>query len=195
MIRNHNLSSARPIAKAGFKASFSAHEEMNVSYGSKVLIDLTVQNIINILKKPHNQRTPEDLDEFVPKMREVQFFQEREIKDQDFLEIVSALKYETFKRKQVIFHFGDLGDKFYILIQGEVGVLIPNPKIKNSRDLMMSIVNDINQINNDLQILQDLINVKESVYRELDDYKLQSQDTIQPKKVQEKNVHGIFKSA
>lgn len=51
-------------------------------------------------------------------------------------------------------------------------MLIPNPKIKNSRDLMTSIVNDINQINNDLQVLQALIDVKESVYRELDDYKL-----------------------
>ena len=99
-------------------------------------------------------------------MKEVKFFQEREIKDHDFLDIIEALKYETYHHEHVIFQWGDFGDKFYILIQGQVRVLIPSPKIKNSKEIMADLVMELNQLQVDLEELDSLISVKEFIQQE-----------------------------
>jgi len=77
---------------------------------------METKEIITILQKPSNKRTEEDLDKIIPYMQEVQFFIEREIKEHDFPDIIDALKYEQYNNDDIIFHWGDLGDKFYILI-------------------------------------------------------------------------------
>jgi hypothetical protein len=59
--------------------------------------------MIEILKKPAKHRTEQDLDRVIPYMQDVQFFKEREIKAQDFPDIVDALKYEYFEGDEVIF--------------------------------------------------------------------------------------------
>ena len=68
--------------------------------------------------------------------KEVKFFKDRDftIKAQDYPDIVNALSYEHFHDGECIMHWGELGDKFYILLKGQVGVHIPSPKIKDSRD-------------------------------------------------------------
>jgi CRP-like cAMP-binding protein len=41
------------------------------------------------------------------------------------------LKYEYKKRGDFVFKYGDVGDKFYVILKGSVTVRIPNPKKKN----------------------------------------------------------------
>lgn len=76
-------------------------------------------------------------------MKEVDFFKQRKVKDSDFPDIIEALKYEFYKKGDTIMHWGDFGENFYILINGEVKVLVPSPKLKNSRDLMQACYDEI----------------------------------------------------
>lgn len=35
------------------------------------------------------------------------------------------MKYESFSFGQIIFNYGDFGDKMYIILKGEAGVYVP----------------------------------------------------------------------
>ena len=57
----------------------------------------------------------------IPYMKEVKFFKERDINKQkalDYPDIVTALHYEHFREGECIMQWGELGDKFYILLKG-----------------------------------------------------------------------------
>ena len=41
------------------------------------------------------------------------------------MEIIKALRIERFKKDDLVFEYGDLGDKFYIILEGSVSVLVP----------------------------------------------------------------------
>ena len=43
-------------------------------------------------------------------------------------EIASCMTYEFKPANHTIFDFGSIGDKFYIILEGMVSVLLPNPK-------------------------------------------------------------------
>ena len=51
----------------------------------------------------------------------------------------ARLKYEHFKAGQIVFTIGDYGDKFYIILHGSVGVLIPNKKRRKTVDKIIAI--------------------------------------------------------
>ena len=77
--------------------------------------------IIQVLKKHPLKRTEEDVEMVIPYMKEVKFFKERDINKQkalDYPDIVTALHYEHFQEGECIMHWGELGDKFYILLKG-----------------------------------------------------------------------------
>lgn len=40
------------------------------------------------------------------------------------------MKYEYFKAGEAVFKFGEHGDKFFVMLKGEVCVKIPDPKYK-----------------------------------------------------------------
>jgi CRP-like cAMP-binding protein len=40
------------------------------------------------------------------------------------------LQYEYFKAGEIVFHYGENGTKFYIIIKGKVAIMIPDPKKK-----------------------------------------------------------------
>ncbi|CDW81071.1 UNKNOWN [Stylonychia lemnae] len=96
-----------------------------------------------ILNKPQKNRTDGDLEKLVPLIKQIEFFIERDVKDSDFTDIVSCLTYEfkpsgkdVFEYGIIIFRLlstalGSIGEKFYIILQGTVSVMIPNPDIKD----------------------------------------------------------------
>lgn len=61
-------------------------------------------------------------------LRNIAFFKDNEIKQSDLNEIVTRLKYEHMRTGDIVFSYGDFGEKFYIIIEGSVGVMIPNSK-------------------------------------------------------------------
>jgi len=40
------------------------------------------------------------------------------------------MKYESFRAGEAVFKFGEHGEKFYVVLKGEVSVKIPDPKYK-----------------------------------------------------------------
>lgn len=64
------------------------------------------------------KRSESDLIQLVPYMSQISFFQEREINNADMMDIVSCIQYERFNFDDIIFQWGDSGDKFYILMNG-----------------------------------------------------------------------------
>ena len=120
---------------------------------SSVLTDKEAEmiRIIQVLKKHPLKRTEDDVEMVIPYMKEVKFFKDRDIKALDYPDIVHALGYEHFRDGECIMQWGELGDKFYILLKGQVGVLIPSPKIKDSRDQMNDLVHDLEELELDLQ--------------------------------------------
>ena len=42
--------------------------------------------------------------------------------------IIASLNYECFNKGEHIIHFGEIGDKFYILLSGTVSIYKPSPK-------------------------------------------------------------------
>jgi signal-transduction protein with cAMP-binding, CBS, and nucleotidyltransferase domain len=93
-------------------------------------------------------------------MQKVKFFQERDIKANDFPDIVQSLTLEHFHHGEVVFNWGDYGDKFYIILRGQVNVLIPSPNIKNSRDEMQYLIDDLNMLENRKKHIESLILLK-----------------------------------
>lgn len=69
----------------------------------------------------------------VPLMKEIQFFQKMKIQGQDLVQICQELKHEFYKEGEVVFKQGEYGDKFYVILKGEVAVKIPDPKRKNEQ--------------------------------------------------------------
>ncbi|CAD8086815.1 unnamed protein product [Paramecium sonneborni] len=50
-----------------------------------------------------------------------------------------ALTYEYYKKGQIIFHYGDYGDKFFMILKGNVAVLVPkgNHDVETDRDYLI----------------------------------------------------------
>eukprot|EP00347_Sterkiella_histriomuscorum_P018268 403346159 len=84
-----------------------------------------VENILRVLKKDPDKRNSQEIHQITPFFKEIDFFREKDIKDNYFVDIVQALQYEHFDSGEYVFQDGDLGDKFYIILKGRVSVQLP----------------------------------------------------------------------
>ena len=51
--------------------------------------------------------------------------------DEKIPKIISVLNYESFRKDEHIIYFGEIGDKFYIILSGTVSIYKPSPKNMN----------------------------------------------------------------
>ena len=58
----------------------------------------------------------------------VKFFEKQDLTREELTKIAAVIKYERISEKELIFEFGQKGDKFYIILTGEVKVLVPPKK-------------------------------------------------------------------
>jgi hypothetical protein len=47
------------------------------------------------------------------------------------VDVVNALSYEFQPKHRDVFEYGDAGEKFYLILDGEVTVVIPNPECRD----------------------------------------------------------------
>ena len=59
--------------------------------------------------------------------------------DSLLLQTFDSMEYEYFGKDEVIFHYGDKGDKFYIILSGSVDVYLPKTADEISHDIKKSI--------------------------------------------------------
>lgn len=76
-----------------------------------------------MLKKNPEARNERDLNQLMPFIKENQFFRQRQIHHKHLTEVCSELRHEFIRAREFVFHEGDYGDKFYILLKGRVQVL------------------------------------------------------------------------
>jgi CRP-like cAMP-binding protein len=77
---------------------------------------------VAVLVKRQRARTLEDLKLLIPIISQIHFFKERQISKDDYTEIGSCLAYEFQRKGEIIFEQGMYGDKFYIVLEGQVSV-------------------------------------------------------------------------
>ncbi len=80
-------------------------------------------------------------------IKQIDFFRDRDIKDHDLNEISNCLKYEYHRKNNIVFDYGKTpallvftvcfsigttGEKFYIILSGQVSVQIPIKRKKIS---------------------------------------------------------------
>jgi CRP-like cAMP-binding protein len=61
----------------------------------------------------------------------IKYFSDKpEIKENDLIFVCEHVRYEQYHQGENIINVGEYGDKFYVIIEGEVQVLVPPKKNK-----------------------------------------------------------------
>jgi len=66
-----------------------------------------------------------EMDKLVGLLSQVTFFKNRNVKKADLFEICKVILLENFNNNEKVFDYGEVGDKFYIILKGQVRVEIP----------------------------------------------------------------------
>ncbi|KAL4491243.1 hypothetical protein ABPG72_021629 [Tetrahymena utriculariae] len=101
----------------------------------KTIVDISdpihCQLVIDILKK--KQRTRKEI-EFIQKaVCNLNFFEtkKQELDQKLYESLFASLSYEFFQKEEVIYHHGDQGKKYYIILKGSCSLLVPNAQNEN----------------------------------------------------------------
>lgn len=113
-------------------------------------MDSKVAQIKQILSKPAEQRSTYELKNLlVPLMADISFFKERKLKTPDLNEVCGGLEYASYPNNSFVLRYGEVGDKFYIILKGKVSVWIPM-KVENMRRPMKNFMDNVrNRFNRD----------------------------------------------
>jgi CRP-like cAMP-binding protein len=68
--------------------------------------------------------------------RNIEFFKRlsEELPEHIFLKLFKTMLYEECEANDVVFHYGDFGSKFYVLLQGEAVILTPKSQEEIERE-------------------------------------------------------------
>ncbi|OMJ89114.1 hypothetical protein SteCoe_8841 [Stentor coeruleus] len=93
------------------------------------------KNLIQVFSVPPSQRTQHDLEEIMKVTKDIKFLktvsQERN-SDRIHWECCRVMTLEIFNPGESVMNFGEIGNKFYIIIKGLVGIQIPSQYRKKS---------------------------------------------------------------
>ena len=62
--------------------------------------------MVKLLQKPPESRSFSENDNLCSLLKDFAFFQEREIQEQDFIEIVSSLQHRSYEAEAIVFNYG-----------------------------------------------------------------------------------------
>ena len=82
--------------------------------------------IVDILKVQPRLRNKNDLQKLVPTLRNVPFFRDRGMNDASMMEVVNCMHLRTMKAEDFVFEYGSLGEEFFLILEGEVEIQIPD---------------------------------------------------------------------
>ena len=110
---------------------FSKRTVMNIKTSS----ELELNEVIELLKIPTQKRTKYDIRSIQNYMlKNIGYFQklnEESDGSERIPKIIQVLNYECFKKDEYVINFGEIGNKFYILLSGTVSIYKPSPKNMN----------------------------------------------------------------
>ncbi|EAS07793.2 cyclic nucleotide-binding domain protein (macronuclear) [Tetrahymena thermophila SB210] len=101
----------------------------------KTIVDISdpihCQLVIDVLKK--KQRTKKEIDFISKAVSNLNFFEtkKQELDQKLYEQLFASLSYEFFQKEEVIYHHGDQGKKYYIILKGSCSLLVPNTQNEN----------------------------------------------------------------
>ena len=100
---------------------------------SKQPNELDLKNVIELIQIPSIKRTKSDIKTIQNYLvNNIDYFKkmsEESDENERIGKIIQILNYESFKKDEYIIKFGEIGDKFYILLSGSVNIYKPSPKM------------------------------------------------------------------
>lgn len=92
--------------------------------------------LISILKKDPNNRKTHEIKFMESQLRDLRFFQEIRLKISFdlYMELFKEMRFELHNKDDVIFKYGDVGKKMYIILKGSVYILVPKLKISKQEE-------------------------------------------------------------
>ena len=92
-----------------------------------------MQYVRDILLKKPEDRTDYEIRDVMPLLRGIKFFKDQNIDTTDLTDVVQGLTYDFFPRGKEVFEYGSIGEKFYMILEGEVSVMVPNQECRDFR--------------------------------------------------------------
>ncbi|CAI2383968.1 unnamed protein product [Moneuplotes crassus] len=85
------------------------------------------QNLLRVLRIPENDRTDDQIYKLKKELKRFSFFAEYVEKGNEDLvgKCAKVMTLEEYKPNKIVFNYGEIGTKFYLIIKGSVNVLIP----------------------------------------------------------------------
>ncbi|OMJ85113.1 hypothetical protein SteCoe_13639 [Stentor coeruleus] len=87
------------------------------------------KNLINVFGVPPAQRSQHDLEEIMKLTKDIKFLKsisEQRNSDRIHWECCRVMTLEIYNPEEPVINFGEVGDKFYIIIKGKVGIYVPS---------------------------------------------------------------------
>ena len=80
-----------------------------------------------ILNKKSVSRDKQELNFLIEHLNKVRFLKELKMRPNQLKKVAQKLNYQNSKAKNYLFKYGEEGEDFYIIIEGEVSVWVPVP--------------------------------------------------------------------
>jgi signal-transduction protein with cAMP-binding, CBS, and nucleotidyltransferase domain len=78
--------------------------------------------LIPILSKLGKQRSSFEIDLLTELISDIGFFKEKHLDNENLRHIAKTLYYEQYDTGTIVFDYGSIGEKFYIILKGKVSV-------------------------------------------------------------------------
>ena len=86
----------------------------------------SVETIITVNKQ---NALPADL---ISKIKDIEFFKQRALTEETLAEVVSCMSLLEMEKDDVVMEYGDIGYNFYLTLEGEVEITVPDPNHKKA---------------------------------------------------------------
>ena len=97
------------------------------------------KDLNEIFSKHKDDRTPDEVKKAIEALKTIQIFRKFTKKDTSSDEFITniykALNHEVFNKDEAIYHYGEKGSKFYLVVKGTVCSYIPKDTVELANDI------------------------------------------------------------
>ena len=100
--------------------------------------------MVEVLKQSVRQRSAVQINKLMSLVKNLPFFKDRGLKDAAICDTLRLMKYKHVKKGEMVIEWGSFGDDFFLILEGECEVLVPDAKdtIFNDLDYEMNNMKD-----------------------------------------------------
>ena len=116
--------------------------------------------ITDVLRQPVKSRPLFRVNGIVPMINNLPFFKDRGLKDAAIADTLSLMTYKEVKKDEFAIEYGSAGDEFYLILEGECEVLVPNQHA----------IDEFKQINFEIRIKREQLDTMVDEVKMIQDY-------------------------